>query len=144
MCKEDLADLLDLYKQYQHDVPPMVADDKETLLLWEDILSDPRLHYFVGLLGNRIVSSCFLVIIPNLARGGRPYGLIENVITHQDYRKKGYGTSLLKHALNVAWKNDCFQVMLLTGNINEKVFRFYEKIGFKRGVKEGFVAIPQD
>jgi len=114
------------------------------LFLWEDILCDPRLHYFVGLLGNRIVSSCFLVIIPNLARGGRPYGLIENVITHQAYRKKGYGASLLKHVLNVAWKNDCFQVLLLTGNINEKVFRFYEKIGFKRGIKEGFVALPQE
>jgi GNAT superfamily N-acetyltransferase len=91
-----------------------------------------------------LVSSCTLTIIPNLTRGARPYGLIENVITDQGYRGRGFGTRLLRHALQVAWDRDCYKVMLLTGHKDEGVFRFYEGAGFRRGVKTGFIAYPPE
>ncbi len=37
-----------------------------------------------------MVATCTLVVIPNLTRGGTPYALIENVVTHTDHRNKGY------------------------------------------------------
>jgi len=45
-----------------------------------------------------------LIIINNLTRSGRPLELIENVVTHKEYRKKGYGTSMLYKAMEVAKK----------------------------------------
>ena len=88
------------------------------------------------------MSTCTLILVPNLTRGGRPYGLIENVVTHPDYRRRGLGTSVLKRALQAAWERNCYKVMLLTGSKNEATLRFYEKAGFARGVKTGFVARP--
>lgn len=109
---------------------------------WQDILNDSRMHLFILEIGTVPVSLCALDIIPNLTRGARPYGLIENVVTHAEYRNHGYGTALMSHVLDFAWQQRCYKVMLLTGRTDPAVFRMYEKAGFKRGVKEGLVAYP--
>jgi GNAT superfamily N-acetyltransferase len=80
--------------------------------------------------------------VPNLTRGARPYGLIENVVTHPDWRGRGIGTAVLHHALNLAWDADCYKVMLLTGRTDEATLGFYERAGFAGGEKTGFVARP--
>lgn len=87
---------------------------------------------------------CVLIIIPNLTRGARPYGFIENVVTHREFRNRGYGTTLLGHVLNYAWQQNCYKVMLLTGRKEPEVFRLYEKAGFIRGQKEGLIAYPPE
>jgi len=64
-------------------------------------LSDPNLFYLVIEEDGKIVSSCTLAVIKNMTRSARPYGLIENVVTHLDYQKKGYGTAVLDKALKI-------------------------------------------
>jgi GNAT superfamily N-acetyltransferase len=88
--------------------------------------------------------TCNLAIVPNLTRGAHPYGIIENVVTHTDYRKQGLGTQVLRYALNIAWQQKCYKVMLLTSSKREETLRFYEQAGFKRGVKTGFIVLPPD
>ncbi len=106
--------------------------------LWEDILNDPSQHYLVTEADRRLVSSCVLVTINNLTRGAKPYGLIENVVTHEEYRNKGHGTRLLKKALEIANEKGCYKVMLMSGR-GEDTLKFYEKVGFERGKKTGFI-----
>ena len=110
--------------------------------VWDELCNDPKLHCFVATVDDTPVASCILAIIPNLTRGARPYGLIENVVTRAEYRCQGIGTALLRHALAVAWEHNCYKVMLLTGRKDESVLRFYEKAGFRQGVKTGFIAYP--
>ncbi|WP_342711463.1 GNAT family N-acetyltransferase [Bradyrhizobium sp. B124] len=86
----------------------------------------------------QLVSSCTLAIVPNLSRGGRSYGVIENVVTHADYRRLGLGRRVLAHALDVAWQADCYKVSLATGSKRETTLRFYEEAGFQRGGKTYF------
>ena len=100
------------------------------------------LSYFVVEMEGRIVSTCTLAIIPNLTRSARPYGFIENVVTHPDVRRRGIGTKLLKHVLACAWKQNCYKVMLMTGRKNDATLRFYKQAGFESGQKTGFVAEP--
>jgi len=85
-----------------------------------------------------LIASCTLVIIPNLTRGARPYGLIENVVTHQDHRRTGLGRAVLSAALESAWNANCYKVMLATGSRREESLRFYEGAGFERGTKAFF------
>lgn len=142
--KEELFQLLDLYEHLHEkgDVP--LARDRRLEELWEGILADPLLHIFVGELDGRIVSSCTLAIIPNLTRGAHPYGLIENVVTQAGCRKQGFASAALRHALRVAWEAGCYKVMLLTSSKQESTLRFYEKAGFRRGIKTGFIAYPPE
>jgi GNAT superfamily N-acetyltransferase len=83
----------------------------------------------VGLAGDAVVSSCTLVVIPNLTRGGRPYGLIENVVTHAAFRGRGFGKQLLHAAVTAAWQVDCYKVILMTGSKKQSTLAFYTSAG---------------
>ena len=107
--------------------------------LWKEVFDDQSRYYLVVEDNGLIVSSCTLIVIKNLTRSGRPFGLIENVVTHPDYRNRGYGTAILHKAVEVAKENNCYKVILLTGRKEESVLRFYENAGFKRGIKTGFI-----
>jgi GNAT superfamily N-acetyltransferase len=142
--QEELFKLLDLYKHLFEKADAPLPPNEQLAQIWDGIMDNPLLHYFVGQADGQIVSSCTMAIIPNLTRGARPYGLIENVVTHRDYRKRGYGTQVLQHALQVAWNQDCYKVMLMTGRKDEATLRFYQRAGFKRGIKTGFIAYPEE
>jgi GNAT superfamily N-acetyltransferase len=130
--------LLDLYKYLNPDDPDLQGADYITEL-WRNIFNDPGRYYFVIEEDGLLVSTCTLAIIKNLTRSGRPFGLIENVVTHSEYRKRGYGTAILQKAVEIARDNNCYKVMLLTGRKEESTLRFYERAGFERGIKTGFI-----
>ncbi|KOA19208.1 acetyltransferase (GNAT) family protein [Clostridium homopropionicum DSM 5847] len=135
---DELDQLLCLYKQL-HPEDPDVQDNKELKSVWDSIYNDPNQYYIVIEVDSKIISSCNLSIIKNLTRNLRAYGLIENVITDLNYRKKGYATKTLNMALEIAKANDCYKVMLLTGSKKDETLRFYEQVGFIKGLKTGFI-----
>jgi len=137
----ELEELLALYKHLHRADQELVRDDN-LYTLWGEMLADRNMHILIIEEDHRLVSSCVLVIIRNLTRGGRPYAIIENVVTHSDYRLKGYGKSIITETLDIAWKNNCYKVMLMTGRSDEGTMKFYENCGFVRGVKTGFIAYP--
>jgi len=136
---DELPSLLGLYR-HLHPADPELAVTPDVERLWQRILSDSALQYLVAEAAGQIVSTCALTIVPNLTRGARPYGLIENVVTHPDFRRQGIGTRILHAALSLAWEQDCYKVMLLTGRKDEATLRFYARAGFAAGIKTGFVA----
>ena len=138
----DLTGLLTLYQFLNSDDPLLPVDDS-LQRHWQQILDNEALYYIVARSEGKLVSTCNLTIVPNLTRSARPYGLIENVVTHPDYRRRGIGTNVLQYALAIAWKHACYKVMLLTSSKQESTFRFYEQAGFMRGEKTGFVARPE-
>lgn len=140
VAEGELSALLRLYA-HLHPEDEMPPPD-EALPLWETLRRDPNQHCLGAYWGGSLVAACTLIVIPNLTRGGRPYGLVENVVTHPDYRRRGLGAAVLGHALQTAWGRGCYKVMLLTGSKTEATLRFYERAGFARGVKTGFVARP--
>ncbi|MFE4714379.1 GNAT family N-acetyltransferase [Paenibacillus sp. NPDC056722] len=138
--QDELPQLLELYRCL-HEVDPEL-NPSDVNPIWIEICTSKNMHYLVVEVEGRLVASCVLMLIANLTRGARPYGIIENVVTHSGFRRKGYGTAILKKALEIAWEHQCYKVMLLTGSKKESTLRFYEQAGFKRGVKTGFIAKP--
>ena len=138
---DDLAALLDLYRHLNGDDDPL-PDGPRRSELWRTFLSQPGLHCLVAEIDGVLISSYSLMIVPNLTRGGRPYGLIENVVTHADYRRRGIGRAMMKHALETAWSAGCYKVMLLSGTHRADAHKFYERSGFRSDAKLGFVAKP--
>lgn len=137
--KDDLDGLLKLY-QHLHRNDPSPNLDSRLSAIWDEILSDKSMHILAVEGEGALVSSCVLLVVRNLTRGARPFGLIENVVTHTAYRRRGYGRRVVKEALAIAWQNGCYKVMIMTGNKNS--YEFYKHCGFESGLKTGFVAYP--
>ncbi len=138
---DDLPSLLALYAHlHTADAPPPC--DAVARQTWQEMLANPRGRCLGGLEGDALVASCTITAIPNLTRACRPYALIENVVTHAAHRRQGWGRRLLQAALDFAWAQGCYKVMLLTGRSDDTVFRFYEGAGFSRHGKQAFIARP--
>jgi GNAT superfamily N-acetyltransferase len=140
--KTELQALLGLYEHLHASDAPLPPQD-EVEEVWNAIQENPDLRYFGVFVDDALVSSCTLSVIPNLTRGCRPYGVIENVVTNPLFRRQGHRRSVLQHALTAAWRAGCYKVMLLTGRKDEGTYRFYESAGFDRDAKQAFVAKPE-
>ena len=134
--RTELNALLALYTHlHEKNMPEWSEHLKRT---WEAITQDKNHHIIVNIVG-RMVSSCACVIIPNLTRGIRPYALIENVVTHSDYRGMGHATACLDYAKALAEREHCYKIMLLAGSREDATLRFYEHAGYNSAEKTAFV-----
>ena len=137
VTSEDLNELLELYLFLHEEGLP--EDNEHLRNTWSQIMNDPNHHIIVNVIDGKIVSSCVCVIIPNLTRGIRPYAFVENVVTHADYRGKGYATECLNYAKQIAIDNNCYKMMLLTGSKRESTLKFYENAGYNKNDKTAFI-----
>lgn len=134
--QEDLPGLLALYRHLHPDDP--AVDQSAAEPAWSALLSSGLTTVIVADAAGLLVSSCTLAVIPNLSHGTRSYGVIENVVTHPEHRRKGLGRAVLRAALAMAWSANCYKVTLATGSRRESTLRFYEGVGFLRGGKTYF------
>ena len=135
--KDDLDALLNLYLFLHEDSIP--EHDQHLRDTWNLIMKDENHHLIVNEMDGQIVSSCVCVIIPNLTRNVRPYAFVENVVTREDYRGKGLATACLNYAKEIARKENCYKMMLLTGSKDPKTLRFYESAGYNSSDKTAFI-----
>ena len=133
----DLNEILELYLYlHETDVPEYTEHLQTT---WDTIINDINHHLIVCQVNSKIISSCVCVIIPNLTRNVRPYAFIENVVTHKNYRGKGYATACLNYAKKIAEANNCYKMMLLTGSKNKNTLNFYKNAGYNNSDKTAFI-----
>lgn len=139
----DLDRLLALYRHLHASdapLPPRAVVEG----VWRELTTNRSYRYYGVFVDQSLVSSCTLTIVPNLTRGCRPYGVIENVVTHPAHRRRGYAKATLLQALEDSWAARCYKVMLLTGRKDEGVLRLYESVGFDREGKQALIAKPAD
>ena len=138
IIQDDLEDLLKLYEQLGPN--PFVQVDEHILDVWKDILQNKDYHIVVAEdeENSKIVSTCTCTIIPNLTHNQRPYAVVENVVTDQNFRGKGYATSCLDFAKEIAIKNNCYKLMLMTGSKKETTLNFYRNAGYTDKTKTAF------
>ena len=133
----ELNSLLELYTHLHETRLPENTEYLEKT--WNTICNDENHHIIVCDIEGEIVSSCVCVIIPNLTRNIRPYAFIENVVTHSDYRNRGYATACLEFAKEIALKENCYKMMLLTGSKENSTIEFYKQAGYNKNDKTAFI-----
>ncbi len=138
--ESDLAAVQALFR-HLHPQDPELPEPR-VQEVWRRLVTHPGTIVFLGSLPSGLaVTSCTLHVMPNLTRNAAPYGVIENVVTHEQHRQRGYGKAVLARALAQSWQEGCYKVMLMTGSKRDSTLRFYEAAGFGRD-KTAFVARP--
>ena len=135
--ENELSKILELYLHLHEETIPEMSKHLERT--WSKIMQDENHHIIVKEIDGKIVSSCVCVIIPNLTRNIRPYAFVENVVTHADYRGRGYATECLNYAREVAESTNCYKMMLLTGSKKEETLHFYRNAGYNSTDKTAFI-----
>ena len=137
-CLADLPSLLSLFAVSE--VSAVVEPRERAERIWSETLSQAGVRVFVSDDGDRIAATCMLVTAPNLLRGGRRHGFLENVVTHPQLRGTGHGKAVVGAALAFAWASDCHHVLMQSGRADPRVHAFYEALGFRPGLRVGYVA----
>ena len=66
---------------------------RKTIIADIDLLVKLRIDYLLDL---------------NLTHNQRPYAFVENVVTDENYRKRGLATACLNYAKEIAQKENCY------------------------------------
>lgn len=127
----DAYDLKVLYFEYLTHFPPKEEQDMN---LWEKLIAkfeqDENMYLLVAEEDGKVISSVQMAIIESLTHNVSPFAVIENVVTHVDYRNQGYASSLLDKATVIAKEHRCYKVSLETGSNKESTLNFYRNNGF--------------
>ncbi len=122
-----LTDLLfDLFTQEGDFVPDRAKQMRGLRLLLEQ---PNRGRIFVLRQDGMILGMINLLFTISTAEGGFVI-LLEDVIVHRDYRGRGFGDMLLRHAIDYARKKDFSRITLLTDQLNAEGQRFFKEHGF--------------
>ena len=134
----DVNGILALYRELHPGDPDLL----EPKVLLRKILSNSDLALVVCECYNALTATCMLAIVPNLASGGRPFAVLEHVVTLNRFRRRGFGRAVLEFALEIAWSRNCYKVILLSGRQRTEAHTLYESLGFRGDVEWGFVIKP--
>ncbi|MCF6248098.1 MAG: GNAT family N-acetyltransferase [Desulfobacula sp.] len=138
--KDELDKLLEFYLLHLYDVKDEPMPDQSIVeSIWSTIIESENLAALGVFDKGALMASCSIAVIPNLTRGCRPYAVIENIATHRQNRRSGYGRANLEFAADFARRLGCYKAMFMTGHLNEKIKKFCESVGFTSGVKNAYI-----
>ena len=133
--EEDFSAIHTLMKELNPADTVENIDVREAMYL--KIVDDPSNYIFVGVHEEKIVSTCYLNIIPNITWKAAPYALIENVVTSATHRRNGYGRMCIQHAIDFAYYKGCFKILLMSSKRNDRTREFYSTVGLVQS-KDGY------
>lgn len=127
----DADDLKELYFHFLTKYPPVEEQD---MALWGEMLDrfekDDNMYILVAEEDGRVVSTIQMAIIESLTHNVRGFAVVENVVTHSDYRNRGYASALLQKASEIAREHRCYKISLETGSNRESTLNIYRNNGF--------------
>ena len=99
--------------------------------------ADPNQEMFVVEDSGKPIGCFQLSYLPGLMRRGMWRGMIEVVHVADDLRNRGYGSEMMRWALERCRERGCGMVQLTSNKKRTDAHRFYERLGFHKS-HEGF------
>ena len=128
---EDLPSVLNLYATKDLDDGDMLELD-EANRIFNKFSTYPNYSLYVAVIGDIVVGTFALLIMDNLGHLGKPSGVVEDVVVHDDYRSQGIGAKMMESAINTCREYGCYKLALSSNMIRERAHQFYENYGFKK------------
>jgi ribosomal protein S18 acetylase RimI-like enzyme len=98
---------------------------------FKKISEDKNQYLAIGKIGDEIVATCHLTIMPSLTLQGSTRLQIEAVRVKIEWRGKKIGEKMIDFVKDFAVKNDCNLIQLTTNKSRDDAKRFYERVGFE-------------
>ena len=76
-----------------------------------------------------VIGTATLFIEQKFIQNGGKVGHIEDVVTRRGYEGRGIGKEIMNKLITISRERGCYKIIL---DCDEKVSKFYEKIGFKK------------
>ncbi|MFD0679420.1 MULTISPECIES: GNAT family N-acetyltransferase [unclassified Paenibacillus] len=130
----DKDQLFELYRM-------LVPNSKKMNVLEEQIdkiKRDPNNFLLVFDEKEKILGTLTLNICLQALHGIRPYGVVENIIVHENHRSKNIGRKLLQYVEDYCKSIDCHRIMLLSNSTRERAHQFFEREGYNGSISKGF------
>ncbi|WP_404390397.1 GNAT family N-acetyltransferase [Pseudoalteromonas phenolica] len=84
---EDLPHVLNLYRELRPQDPELEKSFSEQV--WAEMMNCPETHIVVADIEGELAATCALGLNKSIANGGRPFAIIEHVITAEKFRRRG-------------------------------------------------------
>jgi len=125
----DLPSVLALYGQLDFNNGNVLSEQAA-----QDIFAEfaryPSYRLFVATDGSVVVGSYALLVMHNLAHGGMPSAVVEDVVVASDQQGRGIGRQLMTHAKDQARAAGCYKLALSSNRQRHAAHAFYESLGF--------------
>lgn len=128
---EDLPGILSLHAQLEPEAD-VIQPIEEAKTIFSRIKKYPDYRIYVATTEREIIGTFALLIMDNLAHLGAPSGVIEDVVVHKDWQRKGIGRRIMNFAMDYCRESGCYKVTLSSNLKREGAHRFYESLGFQR------------
>lgn len=140
--KSDLSFYLVLLKELDEE-NSLTLHDSEQLL--KKTRQYPFYKVYKMVLDEIMVGTFSLLICDSFSHGGKRFAIVENVVVHPDFHRRGIGKEMMRKAIEIAGLNHCYKLMLSSNEKRKEAHAFYEALGFKKhGISYQTEVIPND
>ena len=92
----------------------------------------PSYKVYVAESDNEVIGTFELLVMDNLAHGGAPSGVVEDVAVVPSVQGQGVGKAMMQFAMDECRRQRCYKMALSANAIRTGAHRFYELLGFKQ------------
>lgn len=127
----DLPAVLELYRRSGLDHEDGMQPD-EAGAVFARFADYPCYRLHVACMDGAVVGTFALLIMDNLAHGGAPSGIVEDVAVDPEAQGKGVGIAMMRHAREACREKGCYKLVLSSNKIRKDAHEFYKAIGFEK------------
>ena len=125
----DVAAVLALYAQidFNNDA---VLTEAAAQKIFAEFARYPSYRLFVAMDAVQVVGSYALLVMHNMAHGGMPSAVVEDVVVASAEQGRGIGRQMMSHAKEHAKAAGCYKLALSSNRARHAAHAFYESLGF--------------
>ncbi len=138
-ARDDVSAILAIYTELESGAD-LTASAEESWVnsAWNRMTASDQ-HLLVAVLDDQVVGTVTLAMHPTLRHRGSTWAELENVVVSQEYRGRGVGGRLVRHAMEIAKSAGAYKIHLVSDLATSDAYPFYESLGFVhmgRGYKQ--------
>ena len=129
--QSDLPKILDIYQLLSNPEDEGISLD-EVSRIFERISSYPDYKVYIVEHDGETVGTFALLIMDNMAHGGLPSAILEDMAIVPDWQRQGIGKQIMQFCMDYSRSKGCYKMQLSSNVKRQPAHKFYEGLGFVR------------